>query len=64
MSEVCFACGRPLAAQRPIRVDTRDGQTVFVGTECAKRVLAAGETGWQPPLGGPRLYPIHKEPTT
>ncbi len=53
----CFACGRKLG-KKPGRVDTRDDQSVFVGRECFKLVMAAGEKGYQPPKGGPRLYPI------
>jgi len=53
--ERCFACGRAL--KTPKLVDTRDGQVVFVGPECYRRIESAGEKGWQPPLGGPRLYP-------
>ena len=53
----CFACGRKLG-RNPALVDTRDGQTAHVGAECFRLVKAAGETGYQPPLGGPRLYLI------
>jgi hypothetical protein len=53
--ERCFACGRVLGV-RPLLVDTRDAQTVFVGAECAKQITASGNEGWQPPRGGPRLY--------
>ena len=59
MKEKCFACDRPLG-KNPARVDTRDAQTVYVGSECAKLVAAAGDAGYQPPRGGPRLYPITK----
>lgn len=41
-------------------VDTRDGQTVFVGSECFKLIKKAGESGYQPPKGGPRLWCIPK----
>lgn len=59
MSDKCFACGKPLRALlTPFEVDTRDGQTVFVGPECNRKVQSAGEAGYQPPLGGPRLYPL------
>lgn len=54
-NEKCFACGRQLG-KTPHRVDTRDDQTVFVGRECYKLIERAGETGYQPPRGGPRLY--------
>jgi len=39
-------------------VDTRDAQLVLVGSECFKRVQTAGNNGYQPPKGGPRLFPI------
>ena len=60
--EKCFACGRVIRRADPIRVDTRDAQTVFVGPECYKRVLEAGDAGWLPPGGCLRLYPM--PPTT
>lgn len=53
----CFACGKRLG-KSPTLVDTRDCQTVYVGRECAKLVQQAGEAGYQPPQGGPRLYPM------
>ncbi len=51
----CFACGKKLG-KNPCVVDTRDSQFVFVGSECYKEIKRAGETGYQPPLGGPRLW--------
>ena len=57
MSLRCFACGRKLG-HTPALVDTRDGQTSFVGSECFKLIKAAGAIGWQPPRGGPRLFTI------
>jgi hypothetical protein len=53
--ECCFACGRVLG-KKPAMVDTLEDQTVFVGSECFKYIKAAGNAGWRPPLGGPRLY--------
>mgnify|MGYP001607889396 CR=1 FL=1 len=53
----CFACDRKLG-RNPILADTRDGQTVFVGSECWKLIKASGEAGYQPSLGGPKLYLI------
>jgi len=54
--ERCFACGRLLSTRKPpVLVDTRDDQKVYVGPECAKRVT---EAGYQPPKGGPKLYPL------
>lgn len=51
----CFSCDRILGAT-PKLVDTRDGQTVYVGVECYKLVKAAGKKGYQPPQGGPILW--------
>jgi hypothetical protein len=53
--EKCFACGRPLG-RSPALVDTRDGQKVFVGRSCARRIEKAGDAGYEPPTGGPTLY--------
>ena len=55
----CFACDRKLG-RNPAIIDTRDGQTAFVGAECFKLIIKAGDSGWQPPKGGPKLYPIPK----
>lgn len=54
--EHCFACGRRLGKAK--LVDTRDGQAVYVGPECYERVLAAGDKGYQPARGGPRLWQL------
>lgn len=53
--ERCFACDKPLG-ENPHLVDTRDCQTVYVGSECFKQISKAGNDGYQPPKGGPRLY--------
>jgi hypothetical protein len=53
----CFACDRKLG-RNPCLADTRDAQIVYVGSECFKLIKAAGEVGYQPPKGGPRLYLI------
>ena len=53
--DLCFACGKRLS-DNPYLADTRDDQIVYIGSECYKRVRIAGEAGYQPPLGGPRLY--------
>lgn len=55
----CFACDRKLG-KNPKMADTRDNQIVYVGINCYKHIEDAGETGYQPPLGGPRLYPLPK----
>lgn len=51
----CYACGRRLGKRAKL-VDTRDAQLVYVGSECFKLIKAAGEAGYQPLRGGPRLY--------
>lgn len=59
----CFACGRK-TGKTPQLVDTRDDQLVYVGSECFKLIKAAGEGGYQPPKGGPRLWlsaPVRRE---
>lgn len=55
----CFACNRGLG-KSPQLVDTHDGQLVYVGRECFKLIAAAGEQGYQPPLGGPKLFAMPK----
>lgn len=57
----CFACGRKLGSTKLIEADTLEDQRVFVGPECAKHIRTAGDRGWQPPRGGPRLYPLSDE---
>lgn len=55
----CFACGKKFRnLDSRYLADTRDGQEVFIGPECLKRVQAAGDAGYQPDKGGPRLYPL------
>ena len=61
--ERCFACDRQLG-KTPRLVDTRDGQTVYVGSECFKHIEAAAELGWQPSKGGPRLYLLKSDGMT
>jgi hypothetical protein len=38
-----------------------DEQTAFVGSDCFKKVRAAGAEGYQPPLGGPKLFEISQQ---
>jgi hypothetical protein len=56
----CFACGKTIRNRRFL-IDTRDSQTAIVGPDCFKRVRDAGEDGYQPPLGGPRLFEISQQ---
>lgn len=51
----CFACARKLG-KNPNIADCADEQTVYVGAECFNLIRKAGEAGYQPPKGGPRLY--------
>ena len=57
MLERCFACNRKLG-RNPATADTREDQTVVVGRDCYASIVAAGDAGYQPPLGGPRLYAL------
>ena len=59
----CFACDRKLGVN-PYPADTRDSQWVYVGSECYKLIKQAGAEGYQPPLGGPRLYLITRAMVT
>lgn len=54
----CFACNKLIKAGNEKLVDTKDAQLVFIGPECYKKVVKAGDKGYQPPLGGPRLFLI------
>lgn len=59
-SDGCFLCGRIMRSTKFL-VDTRDDQTVYVGGDCYKKVVAAGERGIKVPDGGQlRLYPMKK----
>lgn len=59
-TQKCFACDRKLG-RSPELVDTRDDQKVFVGSDCFRLIVDAGEVGYQPPKGGPRLYKVGEE---
>jgi hypothetical protein len=50
----CYACDRKLG-RKPRLVETSDHQSVYVGSECARKITA---DGWQPPKGGPVLFPL------
>lgn len=61
IDEKCFACGRPIRSNtfgrpQPHPAITIDGQRVNVGRNCFQKIAAAAEDGYQPPLGGPRLW--------
>lgn len=50
----CFSCGAILKVWRV--AFTIDGQSVFIGSSCAKKTARSGSAGWQPDRGGPRLF--------
>lgn len=58
----CFACDRRFRLNSHGRIPyhpealTLDGQRVAVGFDCFRHVTEAGGDGYQPPLGGPRLW--------
>lgn len=56
MTDKCFACGRPIINAHGYLVGCSDDQDVGVGPECYRKISRAGEHGYQPPQGGPRLY--------
>ncbi len=56
----CFACDKKLKSTLLV-VTTRDGQSVYVGPECFRHICGGREEGYQPPLGGSRLYQMSKE---
>lgn len=58
--KLCFACDRKLG-KNPHYADTHEDQCVVVGSECYKAIQEAGESGWQPPKGGPRLWVLTPE---
>lgn len=57
MTPRCFACNRALKGPAKL-ADTRDAQVVEVGPDCHHHITTAGGAGYQPPQGGPRLYPL------
>lgn len=62
--EKCYACARPFGGRRhdyPTAL-TIDGQRQFVGNDCMKKIVKAGAEGYQPPLGGPRLFDSMQAP--
>lgn len=63
MDDKCFACARAFRKNSwgniPYHPEvlTEDGaQRVFVGYDCYRKIVEAGAVGYQPPLGGPRLF--------
>lgn len=65
-AERCYACNRlmRLVSDNDSRmtVVTEDGQMQYVGPDCFAKIIAADTRGYQPPLGGPRLFVPNKGP--
>lgn len=62
--EHCFACGKQIKLDdecEPACADTRDGQIVYVGPECWRKIQKADTLGYQPSKGGPRLWAFYPE---
>lgn len=64
--EKCFCCGRSLKNKPHAVADTKDGQLVFVGRDCARQIVAQAafarargveNPGWLHKSGGPSLFP-------
>lgn len=56
-SNCCYACGRPMLGTGSRVLTEDDGhQRQYVGPDCYQHVVDAGELGYQPPKGGPRLF--------
>jgi len=52
----CFSCEKTLHRVPKVAIITEDGQSVYVGPDCARRITANGAKGYQPPGTGPRLF--------
>ena len=58
----CYACDHYVkAGKSPRIVWTSDGQLQWVGYCCYKKISKAKKKGYQPPLGGPRLFIFNPE---
>jgi PP-loop superfamily ATP-utilizing enzyme len=55
--DYCYACNRKLRKALHT-VITSDGQRVDVGPDCYDKIDLAGSRGYQPPLGGPKLFTL------
>lgn len=53
----CFACDARMTGNNDFLAHTEDGQNVFVGESCYMKLAIV--QGWQPPKGGPILFPGH-----
>ena len=57
INDKCYACDKILSGKTFWAI-TRDGQKVHIGPVCFKKIKAAFPEGYQPTLGGPKLYLI------
>ena len=58
MESRCFACGRAIKDTALTEwCDTRGGREAPVGPDCYRKIVAAGEAGYKPTKGRPRLWP-------
>lgn len=55
----CYACDKKLRTH--CLVMTSDKQVVYVGPDCFKRIKESGKKGFQPLMGGPRLFLVERE---
>lgn len=54
---ICFACGKAFSiSSTHVHVFTSDRQMVCVGLNCGTHIRHSGAAGYQPPMGGPKLY--------
>lgn len=54
-TERCFACNKPLGKSPQLVQVVGEKTKMYVGSECARLIAAARPSGYQPPIGGPRL---------
>lgn len=56
----CYACGKmtrgTVKAKRVAFLLDDGGAMVFVGPDCHRHIQRGGNSGYQPPRGGPRLF--------
>lgn len=56
----CFACGQIIPYEKSRYATTTDNQIVSVGSNCYQQIRKTAENGYQPLLGGPRLYLLNQ----
>ena len=57
MENKCFVCDKKLGLKSTFySTNTFDGQRVYVGSDCYKKISTMGIHGYQPPKGSPRLF--------